>query len=39
VSPAASASGVASLAQANGGITAAAACNADSAAFGGPLSP
>jgi hypothetical protein len=39
VSPAASASGVAGLAQANGGITAAAACNADSAAFGGPLSP
>jgi hypothetical protein len=39
VSPSASASGVAGLAQANGGITAAAACNADSAAFGGPLSP
>ncbi|HET9967415.1 MAG TPA: LCP family protein, partial [Streptosporangiaceae bacterium] len=39
VSPSASASGVADLAQANGGITAAAACNADSAAFGGPLSP
>jgi hypothetical protein len=38
-SPSASASGVAGLAQANGGITAAAACNADSAAFGGPLSP
>jgi len=39
VSPSASASGVAGLAQANGGITAAAACTADSAAFGGPLSP
>ena len=38
-SPSASASGVAGLAQANGGITAAAACTADSAAFGGPLSP
>ena len=35
----ASASGVASLAQSNGGITAAAACSADSAAFSGPLSP
>jgi hypothetical protein len=34
-----SASGVSGLAQANGGITAAAACTADSAAFGGPLSP
>jgi LCP family protein required for cell wall assembly len=34
-----SASGVAGLAQSTGGITAAAACNADSAAFGGPLSP
>jgi hypothetical protein len=30
---------VAGLAQSTGGITAAAACNADSAAFGGPLSP
>jgi LytR cell envelope-related transcriptional attenuator/cell envelope-related transcriptional attenuator-like protein len=39
VGPSAPASGVAGLAQANGGITAAAACNADSAAFGGPLSP
>jgi LCP family protein required for cell wall assembly len=38
-SPSASASGVAGLAQSAGGITAAAACNADSAAFGGPLSP
>jgi LCP family protein required for cell wall assembly len=38
-SPSGSASGVAGLAQANGGITAAAACNADSGAFGGPLSP
>jgi hypothetical protein len=38
-SPSASASGVTGLAQANGGITAAAACTADSAAFGGPLSP
>jgi LCP family protein required for cell wall assembly len=37
-SASASASGVSGLAQANGGITAAAACNADSAAFGGPLS-
>jgi hypothetical protein len=27
------------LAQANGGITAAAACTADSGAFSGPLSP
>jgi len=34
-----SASGVASLAQSNGGITAAAACSADSSAFSGPLSP
>jgi len=40
-SPAASASssGVAGLAQSNGGITAAAACNSDSSAFAGPLSP
>ena len=40
-SPSASASpsGVASLAQSNGGITAAAACTADSSAFSGPLSP
>ena len=37
-SASASASGVTGLAQANGGITAAAACNADGAAFGGPLS-
>jgi len=35
----ASASGVASLAQSNGGITAAAACSADSSAFSGPLGP
>jgi hypothetical protein len=34
-----SASGVTSLAQANGGITAATACTADSGAFSGPLSP
>jgi len=38
-SASASASGVANLAHANGGITAAAACSADSAAFSGPLSP
>jgi LCP family protein required for cell wall assembly len=40
-SPAASASssGVAGLAQSNGGITAAAACNSDGTAFAGPLSP
>ena len=38
-SASASASGVAGLAQANGGITAAAACSADSSAFSGPLSP
>jgi len=38
-SPSASASGVAGLAQSNGGITAAAACNADGSAFAGPLSP
>ena len=40
-SPSASASpsGVAGLAQSNGGITAAAACTADSSAFAGPLSP
>jgi len=35
----ASASGVAGLAQSHGGITAAAACNSDSSAFSGPLSP
>ena len=34
-----SASGVANLAQSHGGITAAAACSADSGAFTGPLSP
>jgi len=38
-SASASASGVTGLAQANGGITAAAACTADSGAFSGPLSP
>ncbi|MGH3234109.1 MAG: hypothetical protein ACRDOH_12820, partial [Streptosporangiaceae bacterium] len=38
-SASASASGVAGLAQSNGGITAAAACTADSSAFTGPLSP
>jgi LCP family protein required for cell wall assembly len=38
-SASASASGVADLAKANGGITAAAACSADSGAFSGPLSP
>ena len=38
-SASASASGVAGLAKSNGGITAAAACSADSAAFAGPLSP
>jgi LCP family protein required for cell wall assembly len=40
-SPSASASGsaIANLAQQNGGITAAAACASDSAAFAGPLSP
>ena len=38
-SASASSSGVAGLAQANGGITGAAACSADSAAFAGPLSP
>jgi LCP family protein required for cell wall assembly len=37
-SPSASASGVAGLAQSHGGITAAAACSADSPAFAGPLS-
>ncbi len=39
--PAASASpsGVAGLAQSNGGITAAAACTSDGTAFAGPLSP
>jgi hypothetical protein len=30
---------VGSLAQSNGGITAAAACTSDSSAFAGPLSP
>jgi LCP family protein required for cell wall assembly len=38
-SPSASGSAVASLAQKNGGITAAAACTSDAAAFAGPLSP
>jgi hypothetical protein len=38
-SASASSSGVAGLAQSNGGITAAAACTADSSAFSGPLSP
>jgi LCP family protein required for cell wall assembly len=38
-SASASASGVAGLAQSNGGITAAAACTADGSAFSGPLSP
>ena len=38
-SASASSSGVAGLAQSNGGITAAAACTADSSAFAGPLSP
>ena len=38
-SASASSSGVASLAQSNGGITAAAACTSDSSAFAGPLSP
>jgi hypothetical protein len=38
-SASASASGVAGLAHSNGGITAAAACSADSSAFSGPLSP
>jgi len=38
-SASASSSGVAGLAQANGGITGAAACSADSSAFAGPLSP
>ena len=38
-SASASASGVADLAKSNGGITAAAACSADSSAFSGPLSP
>ncbi len=38
-SASASSSGVAGLAQSSGGITAAAACTADSSAFAGPLSP
>jgi LCP family protein required for cell wall assembly len=38
-SASASSSGVAGLAKSNGGITAAAACSADSSAFSGPLSP
>ena len=38
-SPSASSSGVASLAQTNNGITAAASCASDSSAFAGPLSP
>jgi LCP family protein required for cell wall assembly len=38
-SPSGSSSGVASLAQSNNGITAAASCASDSSAFSGPLSP
>jgi LCP family protein required for cell wall assembly len=38
-SPSSSSSAVASLAQSNGGITAAASCASDSSAFSGPLSP
>jgi LCP family protein required for cell wall assembly len=38
-SPSASGSGVASLAQSNNGITAAASCASDSSAFAGPNSP
>ena len=38
-SPSASGSSVASLAQSNNGITAAASCASDSSAFAGPLSP
>jgi hypothetical protein len=38
-SPSASGSAVASLAQSNGGITAAASCASDSSAFAGPMSP
>jgi LCP family protein required for cell wall assembly len=38
-SASASASGVSSLAQSNGGITAAAPCASDNSAFAGPLSP
>jgi LCP family protein required for cell wall assembly len=38
-SASASASGISSLAQSNGGITAAAPCASDSSAFAGPLSP
>jgi LCP family protein required for cell wall assembly len=38
-SPSASPSGIGALASSNGGITAAAACTADSSAFAGPLSP
>jgi len=38
-SPSASGSAISSLAQQNGGITAAAACASDAAAFAGPLSP
>jgi LCP family protein required for cell wall assembly len=38
-SASASASGVSTLAQSNGGITAAAGCTSDSSAFDGPLSP
>jgi LCP family protein required for cell wall assembly len=38
-SPSVSGSAVASLAQSNGGITAAASCASDSSAFDGPLSP
>jgi hypothetical protein len=38
-SPSRSSSGVADLAKANGGITAAAACSSDAAAFAGASSP
>jgi LytR cell envelope-related transcriptional attenuator len=38
-SPSGSPSGIGALASSNGGITAAAACTADSSAFAGPLSP
>jgi len=37
--PSASASGIGSLATANGGITAAASCASDSTAFAGSLTP
>ena len=39
VSPSASPSGIGSLAETNGGITAAAACSSDASAFAGPNSP